>query len=222
MSWTKRMGVALGTVAGLVAWSLPGRAQDTPAGPGATPAQVEAKAKGGEAEAGTSEATEALQKATQNPVASLISVPVQNNSNFGVNPGYRTQDVFEHSAGDTDRDFEGLEFAGAVDHAGCVSTDTQRAGSSGNWRVRIGRHAADIFLFTEESGKTDLGSWAGVSVADGNKSVSGTGQVGAGPVVCRVDAAGPLDTGRAGEQCVVGGGFGYASGCESVSGAVFY
>lgn len=38
-------------------------------------------------------ATEALQKATQNPVASLISVPIQNNSNFGVSPGYRTQDV---------------------------------------------------------------------------------------------------------------------------------
>jgi hypothetical protein len=36
---------------------------------------------------------DALRKATQNPVASLISVPVQNNSNFGVNPGYRTQDV---------------------------------------------------------------------------------------------------------------------------------
>src|SRR6202162_6200557 len=93
MSWTKRMCVALGAVAGFVAWSLPGRAQDTPVGPGATPAQAEAKAKGGEAEAGTSEATEALQKATQNPVASLISVPVQNNSNFGMNPGYRTQDV---------------------------------------------------------------------------------------------------------------------------------
>ena len=37
--------------------------------------------------------TEDLQKATQNPVASLISVPVQNNTNFGVNPGYRNQDV---------------------------------------------------------------------------------------------------------------------------------
>jgi len=37
--------------------------------------------------------TNALQKATQNPVASLISVPIQNNSNFGVNPGDRTQDV---------------------------------------------------------------------------------------------------------------------------------
>ena len=37
--------------------------------------------------------TEALQKATQNPVASLISVPIQNNSNFGIGPYDRTQDV---------------------------------------------------------------------------------------------------------------------------------
>jgi hypothetical protein len=54
---------------------------------------VKAQSKEEEPEANTSEGTEALQKATQNPVASLISVPVQNNSNFGVNPGYRTQDV---------------------------------------------------------------------------------------------------------------------------------
>src|SRR5271156_4554634 len=37
--------------------------------------------------------TDALAKATQNPVASLISVPFQNNSNFGVGPYNRTQDV---------------------------------------------------------------------------------------------------------------------------------
>jgi hypothetical protein len=36
---------------------------------------------------------EALQKATQNPVANLISVPVQNNSNFFVGPLDRTQDI---------------------------------------------------------------------------------------------------------------------------------
>jgi len=35
----------------------------------------------------------ALQKATQNPVANLISVPVQNNSNFNYGPYNRTQDV---------------------------------------------------------------------------------------------------------------------------------
>jgi len=39
------------------------------------------------------EATKALQQATQNPVASLISVPLQNNSNFGIGPFDRTQDV---------------------------------------------------------------------------------------------------------------------------------
>jgi hypothetical protein len=34
-----------------------------------------------------------LQKATQNPVASLISVPIQNNSNFGIGPYDRIQNV---------------------------------------------------------------------------------------------------------------------------------
>jgi hypothetical protein len=34
-----------------------------------------------------------LQKATQNPVASLISVPLQNNTNFGIGPFDRTQNV---------------------------------------------------------------------------------------------------------------------------------
>jgi hypothetical protein len=37
--------------------------------------------------------TAALAKATQNPVASLISVPLQNNSNFNVGPYDRTQNV---------------------------------------------------------------------------------------------------------------------------------
>ena len=36
---------------------------------------------------------DALRKAAQNPIASLISVPVQNNFNFNINPGQRTQYV---------------------------------------------------------------------------------------------------------------------------------
>jgi hypothetical protein len=52
-----------------------------------------AKPSSEEKQAAASAGTEALQKATQNPVASLISVPVQNNNNFGVSPGYRTQDI---------------------------------------------------------------------------------------------------------------------------------
>ncbi len=38
--------------------------------------------------------TAALAKATQNPVASLISVPLQNNSNFGIGPYNRTGNIF--------------------------------------------------------------------------------------------------------------------------------
>jgi len=61
-------------------------AQDTPIGaPGAVVATEDTPA----ASAGTN----ALQKAVQNPVASLISVPIQNNNNFGVEPFDRTQDV---------------------------------------------------------------------------------------------------------------------------------
>jgi hypothetical protein len=40
-----------------------------------------------------SDDTAALQKATQNPVASLISVPIQNNSNFNIGPADRTQNL---------------------------------------------------------------------------------------------------------------------------------
>lgn len=43
-------------------------------------------------EAGTNAPSD-LAKAVQNPVASLISVPVQNNSNFGIGPWDRTQNV---------------------------------------------------------------------------------------------------------------------------------
>jgi hypothetical protein len=46
-----------------------------------------------EEESKPANSTEALQKATQNPVANLISVPVQNNSNFSIGPYDRIQDV---------------------------------------------------------------------------------------------------------------------------------
>src|ERR1700733_10979187 len=46
------------------------------------------------APAATANDTAALAKATQNPVASLISVPLQNNSNFGIGPYNRTGDIF--------------------------------------------------------------------------------------------------------------------------------
>ena len=70
--------------------------QNPPAATDKSDAAAQAKPDATEQKpAGLSEAeqAEALQKATQNPVASLISVPLQNNTNFGYGPYNRTQDV---------------------------------------------------------------------------------------------------------------------------------
>ncbi|MBS0581077.1 MAG: neuromedin U [Proteobacteria bacterium] len=64
-----------------------GRAQQSPA---SSDSSLTTSGSGGEPSGGS---TEALQKATQNPVADLISVPLQNNSNFGIGSHDRTQDV---------------------------------------------------------------------------------------------------------------------------------
>src|SRR5581483_2726325 len=55
-----------------------------PSGQQTTATQKSSAAAGG---------TEDLAKATQNPVSSLISVPIQNNSNFGIGPYDRIQNV---------------------------------------------------------------------------------------------------------------------------------
>jgi hypothetical protein len=75
-----------------VAWTalflstLPLVAQDTPIGPEGT--QVASQ----ETPAAATNSEE-LRKQAQNPIANLISVPVQNNNNFGIGPADRTQDV---------------------------------------------------------------------------------------------------------------------------------
>jgi len=53
------------------------------------PAQAKAEAQKPDTKASAGD----LAKAVQNPVASLISVPIQNSSNFGIGPNDRTQDV---------------------------------------------------------------------------------------------------------------------------------
>jgi hypothetical protein len=82
----KREAFALGALTAFLLSSLPLVAQDPPVGPEGTQVATQ------ETPAAAANA-DALRKAAQNPVASLISVPVQNNNNFGIDPGYRTQDV---------------------------------------------------------------------------------------------------------------------------------
>jgi hypothetical protein len=70
--------------------SAPARAQESQ--PSATPTPSGQGKPATEHDEGAASA-ESLQKATQNPVASLISVPLQNNTNFDIGPLDRTQNV---------------------------------------------------------------------------------------------------------------------------------
>src|SRR5271156_2639114 len=73
-------------LAGFLLLSVPLMAQDTPIGVQGTELATQ------ETPAAAANADE-LRKEAQNPVASLISVPVQNNNNGGIDPGNRTQNV---------------------------------------------------------------------------------------------------------------------------------
>jgi hypothetical protein len=66
--------------------AVPSFAQDTPVGPGGTQVATD------QTPAAAANADE-LRKQSQNPVASLISVPIQDNFNFNNSPGDRTQNV---------------------------------------------------------------------------------------------------------------------------------
>ena len=74
----------------LVAERQPADPEPSEPAPQAKPAATEQKP---EAAVSAQAQAEALQKATQNPVANLISVPLQNNTNFGYGPYNRDQDV---------------------------------------------------------------------------------------------------------------------------------
>ncbi len=63
-------------------------AQDSPIGPEGTSVATEATPA-------SAAGAEALRKAAQNPIASLISVPVESNFNFGISPSNRTQEVVD-------------------------------------------------------------------------------------------------------------------------------
>jgi hypothetical protein len=76
--------VALSAI--ILTFSLSVIAQETPVGPAGTQVATDKTPA-------AAENSDSLRKAAQNPVASLISVPVQENLNFGIQPGDRTQSV---------------------------------------------------------------------------------------------------------------------------------
>jgi len=86
MKWIRCEASALVMLIAFLVSALPLIAQDTPVTPTGTQVATEQTPA-------AAENAEALRKAAQNPIASLLSVPVQNNNNFGVDPDDRIQDI---------------------------------------------------------------------------------------------------------------------------------
>jgi hypothetical protein len=86
MKRSKREGLAVGALAVFLLSAVPLLAQDTPVGPEGTQVATQATPA-------AAVNTDALRNAAQNPVASLISVPIQENWNFNIGPANRTQNV---------------------------------------------------------------------------------------------------------------------------------
>jgi hypothetical protein len=88
MKRTKEEALAACALTVFLLSTLPLLAQETPIGPVGTQIATHATPS-----AATN--AEELRKAAQNPIASLVSVPVESNFNFGIEPGNRTQDVVD-------------------------------------------------------------------------------------------------------------------------------
>ena len=84
--WSTRKRAALAALTPFFLLAVPLVAQDTPVGPEGTQVATEQTPA-------AAVNSDALRKAAQNPVASLISVPIQDNFNGGITPGDTTQNV---------------------------------------------------------------------------------------------------------------------------------
>lgn len=162
-----------------------------------------------------------LQKATQNPVSSLISVPVQNNSNFGVGPFDRTQNVlniqpvipvklnekisliirwitpivWQPAPGTANLESLGIEEN--------TPTFLLAQGPENRWGIWIWRYESYIFPVSRQAREAHLGSWPRVRSAHCYESIPWTGKIQRGAFHCCTGSASALDNRGTGEQCMV-------------------
>jgi hypothetical protein len=121
-----------------------------------------------------------LQKATQNPVASLISVPIQNNNNFNIGPFDRTQDVINIQPVIPARISENWMLITRVIQPIVWQPDpTQNTGGE----FGIGDMNPTFFLSPAKPGKVIWGAGPAFVIPTATNSVLGQGKFSMGPSV---------------------------------------
>ena len=117
---------------------------------------------------------EELVKQTQNPVADLISVPLQNNFNFGTGSKNRTVYVGNIQPVIPIHSYRRLESDHAHHHADHQSTViVPRNGQrNGAWR-----HQPDVFFLAGKARRADLGRGADIHFADRHRQADRERQI---------------------------------------------
>ena len=145
--------------------------------------------------------TAALAKAAQNPVADMISFPMQNNTNFGVGPNQRVQDVLNfqpviplHLNAEVEPDHPHHPARRLAAQCGAA----QRPGL-----VRPRRLESQPLLLSRQVRQTDLGRGTGDGFPHRNRATVRTGKSQRGPRRRRPHYSGSLGHRRSGQQCLV-------------------
>jgi len=122
--------------------------------------------------------TEKLAKETQNPIANLISVPFQNNFNFGIGPNDATQWILNVQPVipiTLNKDWNLITRT-------IVPIINQPSPASGiPSAFGLGRHQPQCVPLTGEFWQTALGRWTDDDVSDGDRVAVSNGKWEAGP-----------------------------------------
>ena len=153
-----------------------------------------------------------LAKAAQNPIASLISVPLQNNTGFGVGQYDRTQNVLNIQPVIPVRISENWNLINRIIQP--VVWQPYPAPQTSRWGIRPGRYESHLFLFSCKTQQIDLGCRTRICYSNSHEFDSRARQVQHGPSNCGPDYAGTLGHRCSGEQCVVRGGRFQPQRCE--------
>ena len=134
--------------------------------------------------------TAALAKATQNPVASLISVPIQNSSNFGVGPYNRTQNVINIQPVIPVRIRANWNLITRIIQPIVWQPypASPAGGQSGLWR-----HEPSLFLISRKTWQVDLGSRSHDCDSNSYECAPWPGEVEHGSIGCRPYSTRTLD-----------------------------
>ena len=134
------------------------------------------------------EAETELAKKTQNPVADLISIPLQNNMNFGIGPNHRTQNVLNvqpvvpfHLNADWNLITRTI--------APIIKQPNLRASDGDTWG--LGDINASAFLSPAKPGALIWGVGPSVQLATGTDDALGSRKWAAGPSVVGLTMQGP-------------------------------